>query len=156
MISKILNQIIAHLPRILTFVKNVSVTYMRPMSTNEPVKDKMIPNTETSVIAAIGPLNLRGEANAHQSFDKTTEDIRIDFTSRNVHECTNSLYNLPDMSDIKPWPVAVITNETMFSARIGPAGGKRGYTRITGNFPPILISKSFSSSFLFSCLCTFI
>lgn len=118
---------------ILTFVKNVSVTYMRPMSTNEPVKDKMIPNTETSVIAAIGPLNLRGEANAHQSFDKTTEDIRIDFTSRNVHECTNSLYNLPDMSDIKPWPVAVITNETMFSARIGPAGGKRGYTRITGN-----------------------
>ncbi|XP_016768943.1 protein Skeletor, isoforms B/C isoform X2 [Apis mellifera] len=109
-----------------------TVTYMRPMSTNEPVKDKMIPNTETSVIAAIGPLNLRGEANAHQSFDKTTEDIRIDFTSRNVHECTNSLYNLPDMSDIKPWPVAVITNETMFSARIGPAGGKRGYTRITG------------------------
>ncbi|XP_043803770.1 protein Skeletor, isoforms B/C isoform X2 [Apis laboriosa] len=109
-----------------------TVTYMRPMSTNEPVKDKMIPNTETSVIAAIGPLNLRGEANAHQSFDKTTEDIRIDFTSRNVHECTNSLYNLPDMSDIKPWPVAVITNETTFSARIGPAGGKRGYTRITG------------------------
>lgn len=109
------------------------------MSTNEPVKDRMIPNTETSVIAAIGPLNLRGEANAHQSFDKTTEDIRIDFTSRNVHECTNSLYNLPDMSDIKPWPVAVITNETMFSARIGPAGGKRGYTRITGNFPPNLI-----------------
>ncbi|XP_012348052.1 protein Skeletor, isoforms B/C isoform X2 [Apis florea] len=109
-----------------------TVTYMRPMSTNEPVKDRMIPNTETSVIAAIGPLNLRGEANAHQSFDKTTEDIRIDFTSRNVHECTNSLYNLPDMSDIKPWPVAVITNETMFSARIGPAGGKRGYTRITG------------------------
>lgn len=109
-----------------------TVTYMRPMSTNEPVKDKMIPNTETSVIAAIGPLNLRGEANAHQSFDKTTEDIRIDFTSRNVHECTNSLYNLPDISDIKPWPVAVITNETMFSARIGPAGGKRGYTRITG------------------------
>lgn len=121
------------------FKNIVSVTYMRPMSTNEPVKDKMIPNTETSVIAAIGPLNLRGEANAHQSFDKTTEDIRIDFTSRNVHECTNSLYNLPDMSDIKPWPVAVITNETMFSARIGPAGGKRGYTRITGNFPPILI-----------------
>ncbi|XP_050585241.1 protein Skeletor, isoforms B/C isoform X1 [Bombus affinis] len=109
-----------------------TVTYMRPMSTNEPVKDRMIPNTETSVIAAIGPLNMRGEANAHHSFDRTNEDIRIDFTSRNVHECTNSLYNLPDMSDIEPWPAAVITNETTFSTRIGPAGGKRGYTRITG------------------------
>lgn len=120
----------------------VSVTYMRPLRTNEPVKDRMIPNTETSVIAAIGSLNLRGEANAHQSFDKTTEDIRIDFTSRNVHECTNSLYNLPDMSDIKPWPPALITNETTFSVRIGPAGGKRGYTRITG-IPPAVIRLFF-------------
>lgn len=110
------------------------------MSTNEPVKDRMIPNTETSVIAAIGPLNMRGEANAHHSFDRTNEDIRIDFTSRNVHECTNSLYNLPDMSDIEPWPAAVITNETTFSARIGPAGGKRGYTRITGILPCMLRS----------------
>ncbi|XP_026669797.1 protein Skeletor, isoforms B/C isoform X2 [Ceratina calcarata] len=109
-----------------------TVTYMRPLQTNEPEKDRIIPESETSVIAAIGPLNLRGEANAHHSFDKTTEDIRIDFTSRNVHECTNSLYDLPDTSDIKPWPVAVITNETTFSARIGPAGGKRGYSSITG------------------------
>ncbi|XP_017759111.1 PREDICTED: protein Skeletor, isoforms B/C [Eufriesea mexicana] len=109
-----------------------TVTYMRPMSTNEPMMDRMIPNRETSIIAAIGPLNMRGEANAHHSFDKTSEDIRIDFTSRNVHECTNSLYNLPDMSDIKPWTVAQITNETTFSARIGPAGGSRGYSTITG------------------------
>ncbi|XP_076391454.1 protein Skeletor, isoforms B/C isoform X2 [Megachile rotundata] len=109
-----------------------TVTYMRPMRTNEPVKDRMIPYTETSVIAAIGPLNVRGEANAHESFDKTTEDIRIDFTSRNVHECTNSLDNLPDKSEVKPWPQIVITNETTFSARIGPAAGRRGYSSITG------------------------
>ncbi|XP_076244661.1 protein Skeletor, isoforms B/C [Calliopsis andreniformis] len=109
------------------------VTYTRPLRTNEPVKDRMIPDTETSVIAAIGPINVRGEANAHEStLDKTTEDIRIDFTSKNVRECTNSLYNLPDMSDVKAWPPAVITNETTFSARIGPTGGKRGYSRITG------------------------
>lgn len=94
--------------------------------------DRAIPSTETSVIAAIGPLNVRGEANAHESVDMTTADIRIDFTSRNVHECTNSLYNLPDMSDIKPWPPILITNETTFSARIGPAAAKRGYTRLTG------------------------
>ncbi|XP_054005664.1 protein Skeletor, isoforms B/C isoform X1 [Hylaeus anthracinus] len=109
-----------------------TVTYMRPLRTNEPVKDRMIPDSETSVIAAIGKLNHRGEANAHERFDMTTEDIRIDFTSRNVHECKNSLYNLPDMSDIKAWTPAVITNETTFNARIGPTGGKRGYSRITG------------------------
>ncbi|XP_076750805.1 protein Skeletor, isoforms B/C isoform X2 [Xylocopa sonorina] len=109
-----------------------TVTYTRPLRTNEPVKDRMIPNEETSVIAAIGPLNSRAEANAHHSFDRTTEDIRIDFTSRNVHDCKNSLYDIPDMSDVKPWPAAIIKNETRFSARIGPAGGKRGYTRITG------------------------
>lgn len=110
----------------------LTVTYMRPLRTNEPEKDRMIPESETSVIAAIGPLNSRGEANAHQAFDVTTEDIRIDFTSKNVHECTNSLYNIPDITDIEPWPQAVIDNEYTFSARIGPTGGMRGYSRITG------------------------
>ncbi|XP_011136070.1 protein Skeletor, isoforms B/C isoform X2 [Harpegnathos saltator] len=110
-----------------------TVTYTRPLSTNEPVKDRMIPETETSVIAAIGPLNARGEANAHERFDKTTEDIRIDFTSRNVHECTNSLYNIPDSSDLKPWTPAVINDKDTFSARIGPTGAKRGYSQITGS-----------------------
>ncbi|KZC10983.1 Protein Skeletor, isoforms D/E, partial [Dufourea novaeangliae] len=109
-----------------------TVTYTRPMRTNEPEKDRMIPDTETSVIAAIGLLNRRGEANAHEGSDKTTDDIRIDFTSKNVHECTNSLYDLPDKPNLKAWPPMVITNETTFSARIGPTGGERGYSRITG------------------------
>ena len=107
---------------------------MRPLRTNEPVKDKMIPEFETSVIAAIGRLNSRGEANAHEATDKTTEDIRIDFTSKNVHECRNSLYNLPDSTGIKPWKISEISNTDTFTARIGPAGGERGYHAITGNF----------------------
>lgn len=111
---------------------SIAVTYKRPLRTNEPEKDRMIPERETSVIAAIGPLNARGEANAHERFDKTTEDIRIDFTSRNVHECTNSLYNIPDEPNLESWTPAVITNKNIFSARIGPTGGKRGYSRITG------------------------
>ncbi|XP_032682523.1 protein Skeletor, isoforms B/C isoform X2 [Odontomachus brunneus] len=109
-----------------------TVTYTRPLRTNEPVKDRMIPEAETSVIAAIGPLNSRGEANAHERFDKTTEDIRIDFTSRNVHECTNSLYNIPDAPDLKPWTPAVINDKDIFSVKIGPTGAKRGYSQITG------------------------
>ncbi|XP_066600483.1 protein Skeletor, isoforms B/C isoform X2 [Prorops nasuta] len=109
-----------------------TVTYTRPLRTNEPVKDKMIPESETSVIAAIGSLNSRGEANAHQSFDATTDDIRIDFTSRNIHQCTNSLYDLTDVETLSTWTPAVIFDQTNFSAKIGPTGGKRGYTRITG------------------------
>ncbi|KYN45050.1 hypothetical protein ALC56_00524 [Trachymyrmex septentrionalis] len=109
-----------------------TVTYTRPLRTNEPEKDRMIPERETSVIAAIGSLNARGEANAHERFDKTTEDIRIDFTSRNVHECTNSLYNIPDAPDLEPWTPAVINDKNIFNARIGPTGAKRGYSRITG------------------------
>ncbi|XP_070165249.1 protein Skeletor, isoforms B/C [Polyergus mexicanus] len=110
-----------------------TVTYTRPLRTNEPEKDKMIPESETSVIAAIGSLNARGEANAHERFDKTTEDIRIDFTSSNVHECTNSLYNIPDTPEIEAWKPAVITNKDLnFTARIGPTGSKKGYSRITG------------------------
>lgn len=102
------------------------------MRTNEPEKDKMIPERETSVIAAIGVLNSRGEANAHDSLEKTTEDIRIDFTSTNVHECTNSLYNIPDQPNLEPWTPAVISNENVFKAKIGPTGAKRGYSQITG------------------------
>lgn len=92
----------------------------------------MIPESETSVIAAIGSLNARGEANAHERFDKTTEDIRIDFTSSNVHECTNSLYNIPDTPEIEAWKPAVITDKDTFEAKIGPTGSKKGYSRITG------------------------
>ncbi|XP_067210806.1 protein Skeletor, isoforms B/C isoform X2 [Linepithema humile] len=109
-----------------------SVAYMRPLRTNEPVMDKMILEKEMSVIVAIGPLNIRGEANAHEQFDVNTEDIRIDFTAKNVHDCTNSLYNVSYDAILKPWTPAVITDKHTFSARIGPTGSKRGYSHITG------------------------
>lgn len=109
-----------------------SVTYTRPLRTNEPVYDKIIPDKETTIIAAIGLLNKDHEANAHQSFDSTTEDIRIDFAGRGIHQCTNSLYNLPSVPDLKAWPPMKIAGENNFTARIGQTGGMRGYSRITG------------------------
>ena len=134
---------------------SITVTYTRPLRTNEPVKDRMIPERETSVIAAIGHLNARGEANAHERFDKTTEDIRIDFTSSNVHECTNSLYNIPDTSEIESWIPAVITNQDTFRAKIGPTGSKKGYSRITGIVLMVYIIKLYIL-FLFHFYCTFL
>lgn len=92
----------------------------------------MIPNSETSVIAAIGELNSRGEANAHTPADKNQNDLRIDFYSRGVHRCTNTLYNIPDEPQVKPWPPNVIIGEDTFNAKIGPTGGSRGYSKITG------------------------
>lgn len=60
-----------------------------------------------------------------------SDDIRIDFSSRNDHTCTTSLYNVVD-DYIKPWEKNVIMGENQFTVRIGPTGGKRGYTPITG------------------------
>lgn len=104
------------------------------------------------MIAAFGPLNSRKEANAHTLLDRNAENIRIDFSNFDDHNCTISLEDLADPNGPKPWPPARLigkTNnyntaifltfptiihlgETTFSARIGPTGGKRGYTKITG------------------------
>lgn len=111
-----------------------TIVYTRPLQTNEPVKDLTIPRKgEVNVIAAFGPLNSRKEANAHSITDKTTDDVRIDFSTTNDGNCENSLYENKEDDKIKPWPIQKIIGETVFSARIGPTGGKRGYTPITGH-----------------------
>jgi hypothetical protein len=51
----------------------ISVTYKRPLQAKDNGKDKAIPlEYEVSVVGAIGPLNSRKEANAHNSPDKTS------------------------------------------------------------------------------------
>lgn len=62
-----------------------SIKFKRPLQTNEPVNDRAIPtDREVSVIAAIGPLNSRREANAHShnGMDVNSDDIQINFSSR--------------------------------------------------------------------------
>lgn len=111
------------------------IKYRRYLQTNEPVNDQAIPlDREVSVIAAIGPLNSNKEANSHShsSDDHTVDDIRMDFSAKNEHSCTSSLYNRKDENAVKPWPKREIIGENMITARIGPTGGKRGYTAITG------------------------
>lgn len=67
-------------------------------------------------------------------FHFITDDIRIDFSSKSDHDCPTSLNDIPDEDALTPWPPAIISGETVFSARIGPTGGKRGYTPITGMY----------------------
>ncbi|CAH1976474.1 unnamed protein product [Acanthoscelides obtectus] len=84
-----------------------------------------------SVIAAFGPLNERREADAHGFSDKTTENFKIDFSKVDDDQCTIDLEDL-DLDVPAPWPPSKIIGETVFNARLGPPGSKRGYTAITG------------------------
>lgn len=82
-----------------------TIKYSRPLQTNEAVNDRSIPlNAEVNVIAAFGLLNSRKEANAHLFPDKTTEDIRIDFSRNDDHNCTISLDSFVGKDGPKPWP----------------------------------------------------
>ncbi len=112
------------------------IKYKRLLQTNDPAYDIPIPtDREVSVIAAIGPLNSGYEANAHShnGQDITVEDIRIDFSSKDEHSCPSSLYDRKDEQTVKPWPTRILSGENTITARIGPTGGKRGYTAITGH-----------------------
>lgn len=62
-----------------------SIKFKRLLQTNEPINDLAIPiDRPVSVIAAIGPLNSKNEANAHahDGMDVNTEDIQIDFSAK--------------------------------------------------------------------------
>lgn len=87
-----------------------------------------------SVIGAIGPLNSQNEANSHihGGTDVTEDHEQINFSSTDDHTCVSTLYNVPKKDGPKPWPQLRIINEKTFTARIGPTGGPRGYTAITG------------------------
>lgn len=69
-----------------------SIKFKRPLQTNEPINDLPIPTDGyVSVIAAIGPLNSRQEANAHShdGMNVNSDDIQIDFTSKVIFSSTN-------------------------------------------------------------------
>ncbi|XP_058057162.1 protein Skeletor, isoforms B/C [Anopheles bellator] len=112
------------------------IKYRRLLQTNEAVNDRAYPlDRQVSVIAAIGPLNSRDEANSHThtGTDVTVDDVQIDFSSKNDHTCTDALDSYREEDGPEPWPTRMILGERVITARIGPTGGKRGYTPITGN-----------------------
>ncbi|XP_050304285.1 protein Skeletor, isoforms B/C isoform X2 [Anthonomus grandis grandis] len=110
-----------------------TIKYSRPLHTNEAINDRPIPeNSPISVIAAFGPLNSRMEVNAHTSKDRTGSDEQINFSDVNDHQCTLSLDDLPPEDGIPPWPPAKLIGENVFNVKIGPTGGVKGYSKITG------------------------
>lgn len=72
-----------------------SIKFRRPLQTNEPVNDRAIPtDREVSIIAAIGPLNTRSEANAHShtGTDINSDDIQINFASKVSQEIASNYF----------------------------------------------------------------
>ncbi|KAG6456816.1 hypothetical protein O3G_MSEX009952 [Manduca sexta] len=109
-----------------------TITYRRPLAAKESSKDKEILTSRSqSVIAAFGPLNSKLEANAHSFMDTTRHDVQLDFGATNDNTCIG-LAELDERGP-QPWAPRVLSGLTNFTARIGPAGGKRGYTPVTGH-----------------------
>lgn len=88
---------------------------------------------ETFIVWAIGRLDSNNEPAFHDIYPK--RDVIIHFnTSEIVNDCfsfTRSEVNLEDV-----WDRSQIFDRSIrtFSATLGPAGGKRGYAGITGNY----------------------
>ena len=63
-----------------------------------------------------------------------SEDIRISPKGTNDHTCVKLIDEAPAENGpkLRPWPTSIIEGVQNFTARIGPTGGKRGYTVITG------------------------
>uniref|UniRef100_A0A2A4J7G6 DM13 domain-containing protein n=1 Tax=Heliothis virescens TaxID=7102 RepID=A0A2A4J7G6_HELVI len=110
-----------------------TITYRRPLAAKETMKDKEILTSRSqSVIAAFGPLNSRYEANAHSFMDTTRNDVQLDFGAQNENTCIGLAET--DSMGPAPWAARVVAGAHNLTARIGPAGGARGYTPLTGTY----------------------
>ncbi|XP_065556383.1 protein Skeletor, isoforms B/C-like isoform X2 [Artemia franciscana] len=123
-----------------------TIIYRKNIENLDSRLDRPISTTGyANMIAAIGPLNQRKEANYHGG-DRTGPDEirRINFFQRDVLGCPVPLDKdidaisekgeiAPEMKKLKPWDPMVLKNVDVFHVKIGPTGGDRGYTAITGN-----------------------
>ncbi|CAG0884477.1 unnamed protein product [Darwinula stevensoni] len=119
-----------------------SVTYRRAARTNDNRQDiPLSPSARIPIIAAIGNLNSRNEANYH--FSERTglgSDFTVDLGGENQNQCAVSLSQSQTSGNgdergrsLEPWKPQIIIGQNRFKAQIGPTGGKRGYSAITGH-----------------------
>ncbi|XP_054714140.1 protein Skeletor, isoforms B/C-like [Uloborus diversus] len=107
-----------------------TVTYKRPLGSSDG-QDLSIPvSIPVSVVAAIGPLNSQKETAFHTHY-YTKDAKKIHFGRSPPQDRCNPLKT---MTTSKPssWLPLKIAGPTTFRAQIGPTGGDKGYTAITG------------------------
>ncbi|XP_066978046.1 protein Skeletor, isoforms B/C isoform X3 [Macrobrachium rosenbergii] len=108
-----------------------TITFSRPYETNDQ-HDIPIPrfSDKTTIIASIGQLNGRNEANYHDEF-VTKDTVILDFKSTDDNSCATITGGEKEPPRYQPWRPNVINHTSNFSATIGPTGGDRGYSAIT-------------------------
>lgn len=107
-----------------------TVYVKRPLAASESRDISITPFGVVNMIAAMGTLNSRNEANYH---DQGWSSAKIDFGAINRDSCGGfSDESSVEIVNVQPWKVRKIMNELVFKARIGPTGGDRGYKAVTG------------------------
>jgi len=118
----------------------LKVAYRRPLTTGDSADKTFYVDSPITTVAAIGHLNSRREAAYHSIAFTRSHDThtKIFFNRvlpvRNCRPFINETDLMKEYLRAAPdaWPQSVIENEHIFRAQIGPAGGSRGYTAITG------------------------
>ncbi|XP_078691914.1 protein Skeletor, isoforms B/C-like isoform X2 [Branchiostoma floridae x Branchiostoma belcheri] len=105
------------------------IKYSRPINTGDTA-DKVIDPAQNMFISwAMGPINPSGLAAKHHT--RADGNVQLQFGRSLFYACGMIGGGTP--APVTPWPANTIPdNVTTFTARIGPAGGVRGYEGITG------------------------
>ncbi|XP_074594209.1 protein Skeletor, isoforms B/C-like [Brevipalpus obovatus] len=116
--------------------------YKRNVVTGDMNADQdILPDEYATIVAAVGPVNSRRQAAYHNiKYTRSTDlPIRVAFNkiplNRNCSSLNiDTLLSSSTHSSIKSraWKHEKIRNANVFRLQIGPAGGDRGYTAITG------------------------
>ncbi|PRD32306.1 UNVERIFIED_CONTAM: Skeletor [Trichonephila clavipes] len=108
-----------------------TVTYKRPLGSGDS-QDLSIPvSIPVSVVAAIGPLNSQKEVAFHTHY--YTKDAKKIHFGRSPPQDRCSPLSATTTMKPKSWPPMSIVDAATFHAQIGPTGGDKGYTAITGS-----------------------
>ncbi|XP_042228432.1 protein Skeletor, isoforms B/C-like [Homarus americanus] len=110
-----------------------SITFSRPYETNDQLDMPISRYSDNiPVIAAIGQLNARKEANYHEDLE-IKSNVNLDFRATGDNSCTLLAGGGHETTRYQPWSANVIRATTNFTAVIGPTGGEHGYSGITRN-----------------------
>jgi len=120
----------------------LKAVFKRNIITGDPNADQdIIPDEYATIVAAIGPINANRQAGYHSiKFTKSTDPpIKIAFSKPLIEQnCTalnvDAIQSSSIFSEIKAhaWRQEKIRGESIFRVHMGPSGGDRGYTGITG------------------------
>ncbi|XP_077992394.1 protein Skeletor, isoforms B/C-like [Glandiceps talaboti] len=108
-----------------------TIGFRRMLNTGD-ANDKIIPtDSDVYVVWSIGFINDNGVVAKHHTIPNG--NVRINFGREPANNCP--VFPDTTLAPVTPWEQIYITgndNNTEFVARIGQAGGRRGYTALTG------------------------